>query len=96
MTLTGVVLTIAIQTTGGVTFNGQYNTVGSFVQSHSSTSSAIVYQYMVGVGQSLPAGASWIFAAQASGSGSVHPTSGDSYTLSYTADGISYTATGHF
>jgi len=89
-------VTITIQTTGGVTFNGQYNTVGSFMQSHSSTSAAITYQYSLGAGQSLATGTGWSFAAQASGSGTVHPTSGDTYTLTYVADGISYTATGHF
>jgi lysophospholipase L1-like esterase len=95
--LTAMVLTITVQTAGGVTFNGQYNTVGSsIVQSHSSTASAITYQYTLGSGQALSAGSGWIFSAQSGGSGSAHPTSGDTYTLTYTASGISYTATGHF
>jgi len=97
--VTALTLTITVQTTGGVTFNGQYNTAGSFVQSHGSTASTLTYQYNLGAGQTLApsgTGASWIFAAQSSGSGSAHPTSGDTYSLAYTAGGVSYTVTGHF
>jgi lysophospholipase L1-like esterase len=94
--VTALTLTITVATTGGVAFNGQYNTAGSFVQSHSGTASAITYQYTLGAGQTLPAGTGWIFAAQSSGSGSAHPTAGDTYLLTYTAGGINFTATGHF
>lgn len=94
--ITAMTLTITVQITGGVTFNGQYNTVGSFTQSHASTASSIAYQYVLGAGQTLSPGTGWIFAAQSSGSGTPHPTSGDTYTLTYTADGIVHTLTGHF
>jgi len=94
--ITALTLTITVQTTGGVTFNGQYNTVGSFVQSHSSTAAAITYEFRLGAGQTLSTGTGWTFAAQSSGSGTAHPTSGDTYTLTYTAGGINYSATGHF
>ena len=96
VSLTAMTLTITLATTAGITFNGQYNTVGSFTQSHTSTATAITYQYTLGAGQILPAGTSWIFAAQSGGSGTVHPTSGDTYSLSYTAGGVNFTATGHF
>jgi len=96
VSLTAMTLTITLATTGGITFNGQYNTVGSFTQSHTSTATAITYQYTLGAGQILPAGTSWIFAAQSGGSGTVHPTGGDTYSLSYTAGGVNFTATGHF
>jgi lysophospholipase L1-like esterase len=94
--ITAMTLTISVMTTGGVTFNGQYNTVGSFTQSHSSTASAITYQYTLNAGQTLSPGTGWIFAAQSGGSGAAHPTSGDTYTLVYTAAGVSHTLTGHF
>ncbi len=96
VSLTAMTLTITVQTTGGVVFNGQYNTVGSFTQTHSSTASAITYQFTLGAGQVLGAGTSWTFAAQSGGSGSPHPTAGDTYTLTYTAGGTSFTASGHF
>jgi hypothetical protein len=94
--ITAMTLTITVQTTGGVTFNGQYNTVGSFTQSHGNTASAITYQYTLGAGQTLAPGTGWLFAAQSGGSGTTHPTSGDTYTLTYTADGAIHTLTGHF
>jgi hypothetical protein len=53
--LTALALTITVETTGGVTFNGQYNTAGSLVQTHSSTASAITYQYTLGATRSAPA-----------------------------------------
>ena len=37
-----------------------------------------------------------LFAAQAGGSGTVHPTAGDTFTATYTIGGVSYTQTGHF
>ena len=94
--LTALTLTITVETTGRVTFNGQYNTVGSLVQTHSSTASAITYQYTLGAGQALSAGAGWIFAARSSASGALHPTSGDTYAVTYTAGGASFTVSGHF
>ena len=62
----------------------------------SSTASSISYQYTLGAGQVLSAGTSWIFAAQSSGSGTMHPTSGDTYAATYTAGGVSFTVSGHF
>ena len=94
--ITALTLTITVQTTGGVTYSGQWNNMGSFVQTHSSTASAITYQYTLGAGQTLPPGTGRIFAAQSSGSGTVHPTAADTYTLTYTAGGVNFTANGHF
>lgn len=95
-TITAMTLTITVQTTGGVTFSGQYNTVGSFTQTHGGTASTITYQYVLGAGQQLSAGTNRIFAAQVGGSGSAHPTSGDSYTLTYTSGGTTFTSSGQF
>jgi lysophospholipase L1-like esterase len=94
--ISAVSLTITVQTTGGVTFNGQYNTSGSFAQTHTSTGSAITYQFTLGAGQTLPPGTGLIFAAQSSGSGTVHPTTGDTFTLTYTAGRTNLTTSGHF
>jgi len=78
----------------GVAYDG--DTVGSFTQSHSSTAAAITYQYTLNAGQTLSPGTGWLFAAQSGGSGTAHPTSGDTCTLVYTAAGVSHTLTGHF
>jgi lysophospholipase L1-like esterase len=93
--LTALSLAITLQTTGGIAFSGQYNTSGALTQSHTSTASTIVYQFSLPAGQSLSAG-TFTFAAQASGTGTVHPTAGDSYTLTYTAGGTQFSANGHF
>jgi hypothetical protein len=94
--ITSLSITIVVQRTAGVSFNGQYNTVGSqILQSSSSTATTITYQFNLAAGQTL-AGTNRLFAAQMSGSGTVHPTSGDTYTVTYTTGGVSFTQTGHF
>lgn len=95
--LSSMSLTITVQRTTGVAFSGQYNTVGGqIVQTNSSTASAITYTFTLASGQTLAPGANWTFAAQASGTGTAHPTSGDTFTVSYTTGGASFTQTGHF
>ena len=94
-TITSLTVTITVQATTGVTFSGQYNTVGGQItMSHSSTASAITYQYTLGSGQTLGAGSGWLFDAQAGGNGSVHPVAGDTYTVTYTTGGSTFTQTG--
>jgi hypothetical protein len=86
-----------IQRTAGVSFSGQYNTVGGQIaQSNSSTAGAITYQFTLAAGQTLGPASDRVFAAQASGSGTAHPTSGDTYTVTYTAGGQSFVQSGHF
>jgi hypothetical protein len=95
--VTALSVTIVIQRTTGVSFNGQYNTLGSSIlQSNSSVATTITYQYALASGQTLGPGTNRLFAAQMSGSGTIHPTTGDTYTVTYTAGGVSFTQTGHF
>jgi endo-1,4-beta-xylanase len=95
--ITSLTVTITLQATTGVAFNGQYNTVGGQIsQNHSSTSTAIAYQYTLTPGQSLPAGSGWLFDAQASGNGAVHPVTGDTFTVTYTTGGSTFTQSGQF
>jgi len=95
--LTALTITLTVQRTTGVSFSGQFNTVGGqILQSNSSTSTAITYTFTLASGQTLGVGSGWTFAAQASGNGTVHPTSGDTFTVTYTTGGTSFTQTGHF
>ena len=95
--VTALTVTIVIQRTAGVSFSGQYNTVGGQVlQSNSSTASAITYTFTLASGQTLGAGSGWVFAGQAGGNGTAHPTSGDTYTVTFTAGGATTTLNGHF
>jgi hypothetical protein len=94
--LTALSITIVLQRTTGLTFSGQFNTVGGSIgQTNSSTASAITYTFTLSSG-TLGAGTNWTFAAQSSGSGTVHPTAGDTFTVTYTSGGTSFTQTGHF
>jgi len=90
-------LTITMQNTSGLSFSGQYNTVGgSITQSHSNTASAITYQFALAPGQTIGPGTNYLFDAQAGGSGTAHPTAGDTYTITYTTGGKSFTQSGNF
>ena len=93
--VTSLSITIVVQRTPGVTFSGIYNNTGQFAQTNTSTTGTITYQFTLNAGQLSP-GTNGTFAAQASGTGTVHPTAGDTYTLTYTTGGASFTQTGHF
>jgi len=95
--ITALSITITVQRTTGVGFNGQYNTVGGqILQSNTVAATTITYQFTLAAGQMLGTGTNRLFAAQMTGSGTVHPTSGDTYTVTYTTGGVSFTQTGHF
>ena len=95
--ITALSITITVQNTGGITFNGQFNTVGSsIVQTHSSTATTITYQFNLAAGQTLNAGTGWLFDAQMGGNGTAHPTTGDTFTATYTTGGQTFTQSGHF
>ena len=96
-TLTALTVTIVVQRTAGVSFNGMYNTVGGQIQqSNTSTAAAITYTFTLASGQTMTAGAGRIFAAQSGGTGTAHPTAGDTFTVTATGGGVTTTLTGHF
>lgn len=96
-TLTALTVQVVIQRTTGVSFSGMYNTVGSPIQqANGSTTSAITYTYTLAPGQSLGAGAGRSFVAQAGGTGTAHPTAGDTFTVTATCGGSAVSASGHF
>ncbi|HEV7610038.1 MAG TPA: cellulose binding domain-containing protein, partial [Steroidobacteraceae bacterium] len=95
--LTALSITVTVVRTTGVTASGQYNTVGSqFAMSNSSTTSAITYQFTLAAGQTLAAGTNRMFAVQMGGTGTAHATAGDTYTVTYTTGGQTFTTSGHF
>jgi hypothetical protein len=96
-TLTSLSVTVTVQCTTGVSASGQYNTVGGQItQSNSSTASAITYQFTLAPGQTLGASTNRMFAVQMGGTGTVHPTAGDTYTVTYMTGGQTFTTSGHF
>ncbi|HKQ77387.1 MAG TPA: glycoside hydrolase family 9 protein [Blastocatellia bacterium] len=95
--LTALSITIVIQRTTGVSFNGHYNTVGSqILMSNNSTTTTITYQFNLAAGQTLGMSTDRLFAAQMNGAGTIHPMAGDTYTVTYTTGGVTFTQTGHF
>ncbi len=95
--ITAMTVTVVVQRTTGVSYSGAYNTVGGQVtQANASTSSAVTYTWTLNSGQSLGASSSRTFAAQFGGGGSVHPVTGDTWTVSYTTGGVARTQTGTF
>ncbi|HKQ77385.1 MAG TPA: hypothetical protein VJ810_27040 [Blastocatellia bacterium] len=95
--ITSLSITIVIQRTTGVSSSGKFNTVGGQVlESVTSTTTTITYQFTLASGQTLGMGTNRIFAAQMSGSGTPHPTAGDTYVVTYTIGGVTHTQTGHF
>jgi len=95
--ITALSITITVQRTTGVSASGQYNTIGGIIsQSNNSTASAITYVFSLNAGQTLTPGTNRTFAVQMSGNGTVHPTSGDTYTVTGTAGGQPFTLTGTF
>jgi len=86
-----------VQRTPGVSYAGMYNTVGGQVaQTNVSTTGTITYTFTLGTGQTLGASTSRTFAVQAGGNGTAHPTSGDTWTVSYTSGGQSFSSSGTF
>jgi endo-1,4-beta-xylanase len=96
-TLTALTVTIVVQRTPGVAFSGQYNTVGGqILQANASTSTTVTYTFTLAAGQTLAPAASRTFAAQMSGNGTVHPTAGDTWTVTSTSGGTTSTLSGTF
>ena len=95
--ITALTVTVTVQKTAGISYSGQYNTVGSaIVNSHTDSSSFTVYQFTLAAGQTLPPGTNRLFAAQFSGNGRAHPYSADTYSVTSTAGGRTSTQSGHF
>jgi len=97
--ITAMTITIKVARTRGVTFNGQANSFpgGTLVQSSGVVGGAIVYSFVLGTGSSIPANyLNGVAYAQYSGTGSPHPSSGDTWTVTSTAGGTTSTLTGTF
>ena len=87
--LTSLSVRIVIQRTPGLSVNGAFNTMGGLMtQSITTTPTTFVYQFNLLPGQTLQPEPNRVCAAQTSGSGTIHPTSGDTATITYTTGGV--------
>jgi endoglucanase len=95
--ITSLSVTIVIQRTAGLSVNGIFNTMGSqMTQSVTTTPTTFVYQFNLIPGQVLQPEPNRVCAAQTSGSGTTHPTNGDTATITYTSGGVTHTETRTF
>jgi uncharacterized repeat protein (TIGR03803 family) len=94
--ITALTLTITVQITSGLRFNGMYQTVfGQITQTHVTGPTTITYTFVLQAGNTIPPG-TFTFAAQMSANGVVHDVHGDSFTVTYTSGGQSFTQAGTF
>ncbi len=96
--LTALRITVTVQKTPGVGYAGQYNSYwgGALSMGHTDTGSAIVYTYTLNPGQTVAPGANYVVGSQHNGNGTPHPTSGDTYAVTFMAGGVTTTTLGHF
>jgi len=96
--ITAMTITITVaRNPAGLSVSGQYNTLGSIVtQSSNATASQLTYTWTLAAGQTIPAGTGRVFAAQVGGTGATHPTTGDTWSVTYTSGGSTTTTSGAF
>ena len=95
--LTALTVNVVVQRTTGVANPGQYNTVGGQIaQSNSTTATQISYTWTLNAGQTLSPQTMRTFAAQFGGNGTVHPVTGDTWSVVYTTGGTQRTQSGTF
>jgi hypothetical protein len=93
--ITVLTATIVVQKTAGVTFSSAYATFGGVTMTHADNGSTITYTFTLNSGQSVSPG-SYLAAAQFSGTGTAHSTTGDTWSITTTSGGKTNTSSGHF
>ena len=96
--LTALRITVTVRKTPGVGYSSQYNSFpgGALTMGHTDTGDTVVYTYTLVPGQAVLPESGYIAGSQYSGTGTAHPTGGDTYAVSATAGGVTTTTTGHF
>jgi hypothetical protein len=96
-TITALSVNVVAQKTPGLSYNNLWDSVGGAIQhAHATTPTAISFTATLKPGQTIAPGTGRTFAAQMNGTGKLHPTAGDTWSVTYTVDGKTTTQTGHF
>jgi hypothetical protein len=95
-TVTAMTLTVVVQRTPGITFNGLYNNVGTFQQANTGNTNPATITYTWTLSGQLTPGSGRLFVAQMNGTGTAHPSSGDTWTVTFTVGGQNFTQSGTF
>jgi prepilin-type N-terminal cleavage/methylation domain-containing protein len=95
--ITELEVVVTVVRTPGVSVNSSWTDSwgGVTTATRESTPTSIVYRWVHVPGQQVVAG-SWNFAAQWNGTGTTHPTAGDTWRVTTTSNGIASTQTGTF
>jgi endoglucanase len=95
--LTALTMTVTVQNTGDLTFYDQYSAywAGMLAVGYSSTKTALTFTYQLNPGWTVPVGTNWLVGSQYSDAGK-RSTSKDTYSVTYTMNGVTKTVTGHF
>jgi hypothetical protein len=95
-TVTALTVTIVVQRTAGISHQGMYDNVGGFTATNNSSANlpAITYTW-TRTGGSLSAGSGRLFVAQTNGN-QPHSSTGDTWTVTYTTGGQSFTQSGTY
>jgi len=93
--ISALTVTITVARTAGLAASGQYQS-GPGAATVTSTASQLVYRYQLAGGQTLRGGSPVTFAAQFSGTGTAHPISGDTWTVTATSGDMTTTRSGRF
>jgi hypothetical protein len=95
--ITSLSITIRVVQSTGVTFHGQWDSFpGDLTDSVTTSNGVIVYTYVLNSGQTVPANNNSAVDAQWAGTGTVHSTTTDTYSVTSTSGGVTSTVTGHF
>jgi prepilin-type N-terminal cleavage/methylation domain-containing protein len=96
-TITAMTVTIVVDRTVGLSYDGMSTDFpgGTLALTRESTSASIIYTFDLKSNKTVAAG-SWTLVAETSGSGTLHPTAGDTWTVVTTSNGVTTTLAGTF
>ena len=96
-TITAMTVTIVVDRSAGLSYAGMWTDVaGGAVKSERETEDdSIVYTFDLKSNKTIDPGA-WTCVAQTSGTGTLHPTAGDTWSVVTTSQGVTNTVTGTF
>ena len=96
-TITDLTVTITIVKTKGLSYYDQYTNFwnGAIQSEHETANGVVTYTFALKNNKTIVAG-SWDIVAQTDGNGTLHPTSGDRWTVTSTSGGKTRTLSGWF
>ncbi|MCW2528434.1 MAG: cellulose-binding protein [Pseudonocardiales bacterium] len=97
-TISSLTVIVTVARTTGISYSGLYtNGPGDVLAVTETTGTGgLVYRVTLNPGRTLPADTDLRVGAQYSGTGTAHPTSGDTYQITATVGATAVTAAGHF